>query len=658
MYREKRRNKIIIFILVGIMCIMGAGYAAFNTQLNITGVGNISGEWSVKITNVEVAEEYNGGTNKNFSFQDTTAELEADLYNKGDYVTYNVTVANEGDFDAKLETLGLEQSSNEAVLITTSGLVKGETLLKGQSKTLTVKIEYNANYSGDATGTSGIADITLDFVQNSGGTIIPTDDYLVTYDYTTNGGTSTNAENAYLASGEAVNLNYTAAKENAEFLGWNTNPQAGEGLIGLSMPSNDITLYAIFKDIDTTPPTITNISTTSTINSITVVTTATEDNGEIDTYEYSINNGNDWIKISGTNSYTFTGLKSNTEYSIMVRVRNKGNTYVDQTVTVSTKQLNKPTFVESTTDNGKTITIVYPEGEGLTYEYQKDGGEWTTATQIQEVEFTANGTLVARVSAGTNTESASLTVKMPLTGAAATIQSLLSTDTDELYEDDKGNIRYYGANPNNYVTFNKEQWRIIGVIDGKVKIIRNESIGNETWGSSSINNWNNSSLKTFLNGTYYNNIESVSRNMISQETYYLGGPTYSNYQTLTASGYYDVERSNSVYNGNPISVEQYIGLMYPSDYGYAAGSSCLSTYLYNYNDGCMNSDYLHKEVYQWLQSPFPGYSQSATYLRSSGSVSHTIIYDTSSPVFPVLYLKSQTEISGGEGSQSSPYVLS
>ena len=154
-----------------------------------------------------------------------------------------------------------------------------------------------------------------------------------------------------------------------------------------------------------------------------------------------------------------------------------------------------------------------------------------------------------------------------------TITDLLPDNPDELYKDEHGDIRYYGANPNNYVSFNNELWRIIGAIDGKIKIIRNESIGNMQWNSTSNNNWNNSSLKSYLNGDYYNSIDGTYKNMISEETYYLGGATRSNYRTLTASGYYDAERDSSqVYSGNPASTTQYIGLMYPSDYGYAAGS--------------------------------------------------------------------------------------
>ena len=165
-----------------------------------------------------------------------------------------------------------------------------------------------------------------------------------------------------------------------------------------------------------------------------------------------------------------------------------------------------------------------------------------------------------------------------------TITDLLPNNPDELYEDEHGDIRYYGATPNNYVSFNNELWRIIGVIDGKIKIIRNESIENMQWNSTRNNNWNNASLKSYLNGEYYNGINETYKKMISEETYYLGGSTSSNYSTLTASGYYNAERDSSqIYSGNPTSTTQYIGLMYPSDYGYAAGSSCLSTELYNYD---------------------------------------------------------------------------
>ena len=98
-----------------------------------------------------------------------------------------------------------------------------------------------------------------------------------------------------------------------------------------------------------------------------------------------------------------------------------------------------------------------------------------------------------------------------------TITDLVETNFDELYKDEHGDIRYYGKDPNNYISFNDELWRIIGIIDGKIKIVRNESIGSRVWASNQRNDWNSSDLKNYLNGEYYNGIKSPFKEMISKE---------------------------------------------------------------------------------------------------------------------------------------------
>ena len=250
-------------------------------------------------------------------------------------------------------------------------------------------------------------------------------------------------------------------------------------------------------------------------------------------------------------------------------------------------------------------------------------------------------------------------VCFPPPPATDTITDLLPSNPDELYKDEHEDIRYYGKTPNNYVSFNNELWRIIGVIDGKIKIIRNQSIGSYAWASNNKNNWNNASLKSYLNGEYYNGIDGTYKNMISEETYYLGGPTNSTQKTLTASGYYNAERDSSqVYSGNPASTIQNIGLMYPSDYGYAAGSSCLSTALYSYSNSCKNSDYLFSGETEWLQAPYASNSLTAGHLISTGFVGSGYDVTSSRAVRPVLYLTSETQITGGDGSQGNAFQLS
>ena len=117
--------------------------------------------------------------------------------------------------------------------------------------------------------------------------------------------------------------------------------------------------------------------------------------------------------------------------------------------------------------------------------------------------------------------------------------------------------RYRGANPKNYVTFNNETWRIIGVfptedengnIENRIKLIRNASIGNNYWNTtrvsstSSYNNWTGATLNTYLNGTYLSSLTSEAQSMISSSKYYLGG--YNAY-THTSQDMYSYERKIS-----------------------------------------------------------------------------------------------------------------
>lgn len=334
---------------------------------------------------------------------------------------------------------------------------------------------------------------------------------------------------------------------------------------------------------------------------------------------------------------------------------------------ISTSTLEKPTFKETKTDNGKTVTINYPSGCGrtLTCTYQKDNGSVVNVkNSTVDVEFTADGSLVANVSDETNSVSSSYTVEIIAT-AVDTITELVSTNPDELYTDENGNIRYYGSKPNNYVSFNNELWRIIGVIDGKIKIIRNESIGDIAWDSDENNNWDTSSLKSYLNKNYYNIIESTSKEMISTETYYLGGPNDDNFEILTANGYYNAERSSNVPTGHPTSTTQNIGLLYPSDYGYASGEKCLSTALYNFSNntnGCPYNNYLYNsdneilDIVYWLQTPLTSNHYNATLLELNGTVNGTVVY-SAYEVRPVTYLKTTVKIIGGNGTESNPFKL-
>ena len=278
--------------------------------------------------------------------------------------------------------------------------------------------------------------------------------------------------------------------------------------------------------------------------------------------------------------------------------------------------------------------------------------------------------------------------------------------------------RYIGSSPNNYITYNDEVWRIIGVFDGRIKIIRNDSIGNMSWdykksgvGSSVFNNgsndWSDSQLMYMLNPTSYKlkdgyssdgtyiydrsgniiyqlgcqpedivsgatsyscttntwSLNSTALSQISEATYYLGGTVYNSTSHFgTAEEIYTWERGTKVYNGKPKKWTGLVGLMYPSDYAYTFANGvddkCYSdtNYCRSNSGGNPNSSWLYKSsTNQWTVSPSSG---AAYLLFSVGDTGYVYNGDanTDRGVRPVLYLRSGIKLQGSGGSDD-PYEI-
>ena len=234
--------------------------------------------------------------------------------------------------------------------------------------------------------------------------------------------------------------------------------------------------------------------------------------------------------------------------------------------------------------------------------------------------------------------------------------------------------RYRGASPKNYVTFNGETWRIIGIFpvdDGtgnmeyRIKLIRNESIGNKYWNTtpvastSSYNNWTGATLNTELNGTYLTGLTSEAQSMINNAKYYLGGYNTSNIQKDVMYQYErKISGSTYYYGSNPNNCIGEIALMYASDYGYAASDECAKN-LNNYdNSTCKNNNWLFKGAVEWTLPQVASLGVRAFYVTSDGIVYGSDRVDGNQfGVRPVLYLTSSAKITGGSGTSSSPYTL-
>ena len=275
--------------------------------------------------------------------------------------------------------------------------------------------------------------------------------------------------------------------------------------------------------------------------------------------------------------------------------------------------------------------------------------------------------------------------------ASEIIAGLVGT-SDEVVLDEADNARYIGADPNNYVLFNCddynnpssstcELWRIIGVFsedthnrsgEKLVKLIRSESIGNIAWDSGRVNDWTTASLQESLNGSYLSGttlgsgkgITSATSEMIEEVTWKLGGAASS---TSASNGFYGYERGETVYSNHETIWEGKIGLMYPSDYGYATSGgsatnriSCLATALPNWDDysDCYNNDWLYdSSAVQWTLTPDSSGSVFVLYVGTSGRVPSATYATRSYAVRPSIYLKSNIAISGGVGISSNPYTL-
>ena len=142
-FNSTQRNYLIIG-LCAILVIMGVGYAAFSSQLKITGTSNIDSTWSVKITSITPTDIIGEAKDKPeiTDYTDTTATFGTSLKLPNDSITYNIVIENQGSLDAKLDTISKTDTNNSAISFETSGVEKGDLLKSGEKVTMKVKVTY------------------------------------------------------------------------------------------------------------------------------------------------------------------------------------------------------------------------------------------------------------------------------------------------------------------------------------------------------------------------------------------------------------------------------------------------------------------------------------------------------------------------------------
>ena len=430
--------------------------------------------------------------------------------------------------------------------------------------------------------------------------------------------------------------------------------------------------------IDNTKP-IAKIGATVSGTNITVSAKGTTDEGSgIVTYYYSKDGGASYV-TSETTSYTFTNLDKGT-YHLALKVKDKAGNLSE------TEELEQST--------------IYPE---------------------RATTFITN--------LASQADSSSTDVYTVPGKTSDTCDYTLAYDGTS-----DNNLRYVGANPCNYVKVDGEYWRIIGVMnnidDGtgtketRLKLIRDESIGSYSWDTSDssvnngmgVNEWSQADIMKLLNpgylteevggslyyygksGNCYNGASNANgscdftntglkdnlKKLIGNTVWNIGSNDVINYKynNIPSTKFYELERSQ--YVGKVCTSGTYcndtiertttwqgkVGLMYPSDYGYATSggnvsnrTSCLLKELYNWNDisysNCKNNDWLYNNKdWKWtiMSTTFSTDASEVFHIYGTGNVYNNYASNKVS-VYPTIYLKKSIRIISGIGSKTDPYIL-
>ena len=431
--------------------------------------------------------------------------------------------------------------------------------------------------------------------------------------------------------------------------------------------------------------TITNVSTTKTTNSVTLTVTVDAGENPVATYYFSMDGGRSY-QTSNTNSYTFSNLDYGTAYTFQVYVvDSQGYESNEETIEVTTDNYVNPVVnsVTATNVENDSITVSVLASAGINnvarYYYSSNGGS-------SYVNTTSNSYTFSGLSAGTTYN---IKVYVVDTNGVQSNVYTLTVQTDDTvlladwvisqYNGTQGNngiyyhtsslansagdnsYRYAGANPNNYVCFGSDSvscpsnnlYRIIGVFGSEVKLIKSTSYGYYVWDSGNSNIWNSSTkpdIRSTLNSTYYNNLGTTWQNKIATHEFKVGGMTSDD--SATAKEYYNTEVGSS---SSSTTDSMKIGLMYVSDYGFAASTSDWTVALYDYGYSTnRDNNWMNLGNNEWTISRTSNNSTNAFQARATSRVNGVNSVDNLDAARPVFYLASSTQYVSGSGTQSDP----
>ena len=466
-------------------------------------------------------------------------------------------------------------------------------------------------------------------------------------------------------------------------------------------------------------PSITSVTPTTKYNQISVSVVGANGTNNISKYYYSINDGA--YTESTNSSYTFTGLNEKTNYSIKVKVVDtlgKESNEYSLSATTDEYVLPKVTNVStSSTTSSITINVSASGGTGnvVKYYYSKDNGSnyvESTSSSYTFSNLTSGATFYVKVYVkDSNNRDSSVSATSLATKNRTLVDYVKSLYTgtqgaNNIYYHDASltngagdnSYRFAGASDqvNNYVCFGSSGascpadnlYRIIGVFGDNVKLIKYDyansnllgtdgdysdtytyskseystykgeltTIDKYKWNKSTQKNtWSESNLnKVNLNTNYLNNIGTTWSNLIEDTTWKVSGHTK---ERVTPKEMYTAEITKATKTYGPENGTSKIGLMYVSDYGFAAAPSAWRMYLYYYENSSVTPvNWMYMGIGESTITPYSSDDYHVFILGSNGGLTTFQAYYQNF-VRPVLYLKASVAYAGGSGTKDSPITL-
>ncbi len=436
------------------------------------------------------------------------------------------------------------------------------------------------------------------------------------------------------------------------------------------------------------------VATNITGSSVTLDVTATSENGSISNYYYSLNDS-EYISIN-TNPIVIDNLNKLTEYKISIyavdSTNAKSNIY---DLSVSTTDESKPIInsveVTNLTVNSFTINVTVSNPNNIVRYYfiMEDGfTEVSTDSSFSMTGLRYNTEYTIGIFLEDDKDNLSkkyyFTVRTDnlsyLTDYIISKYEVNNEGSNDMYyHDGNGNYlnvsyeagdnsyRYSGSNPSNFICFgtsvtpcsDDNLYRIIGVFNGEIKIIKYKDIGYYPWEENDQNIWSASDIRTTLNNTFYNNFETDWKNMIVYHNWSVGGGTHNQLRYSDAKTAYDYEVGDK-FAGVLDNIK--IGLLYVSDYYYAANpnfwsypGSSFDGANYDYR-AATNDNWIFEGKYEWTISRIADNDNQPFGIGVNGDVDLSIT-SAIRIIRPCFYLATNLELLSGDGTINNPFII-